>query len=304
MDIVRFRAMNTGILLAAEGQGIGRGLREARQFIESGEQRFSRFRPESELSALNRSAGHWVDVSDDLLDLLQLSLDLWRATDSLFDPSILPDLKRAGYDRSMDEVRARRDHPAASPASTRITKPALNELELDSARSRVRPPLGMELDLGGIAKGWIAERAAFLLSRYSDSCAVNAGGDMFFIGHPSDADEWTVDVEDPRDPASMLSALTVASGGVATSSVRKRAWTQGGQSRHHLIDPRTGQSARTDWLSVTVTAPRLTSADVFAKVLLIGGTDAIHLLPPDVLFLAVNSAGQLTGTLDPIGVPQ
>ena len=301
MQVVRFRAMNTSVLMAAEGQGTVRlGMKAAQDFIEASEKRLSRFLPESELSRLNRSPGMWVDVSADLLDLLQQSLDFWRETDGLFDPSILHDLKRIGYDRSMDEVRARGDLPTPS-ASTHRLRPGLDKLEFDSARSRVRLPRGLEVDLGGIAKGWIVEKAAQLLGAHTEACAVNAGGDMFFIGHPAEAAKWEVSLEDPRAPESMLTALTVASGAVATSSVRKRAWTQGGQARHHLIDPRTGESAQTEWLSVTVTAPRLATADVFAKVLLIGGTEAVRLLPPNVSYLAVNEAGEMTGSLEPIG---
>jgi thiamine biosynthesis lipoprotein len=295
MQFVCFRAMNTDILLATEGQGSA-SLQAAQTFIETSERRFSRFLPESELSQLNRSAGRWADVSDDLLDLLRQSMDFWRASHGLFDPSILPDLKRAGYDRSMDAVRARGDQPV--PAALPTSKPSLDQMELDLDHQRVRLPLGMELDLGGIAKGWIAEQAVQVLSADSDACAVNAGGDMYFLGHPSDAEDWQVDLEDPRAPDSILASFAVDGGGVATSSVRKRTWTQGGQPRHHLIDPRTGQSAQSGWLSVTVSAPHLSTADVFAKVLLIGGADAIPMLPPDTLFLAVDSAGQWSGTLD------
>ena len=175
-------------------------------------------------------------------------------------------------------------------------------MELDLAQKRVRLPRGMEIDLGGIAKGWIVERAARVLGADGEACAVNAGGDMYFLGHPADEDDWLVDLEDPREPNSILAAFTVDGGGVATSSVRKRAWTQGGQARHHLIYPRTRESAQSGWLSVTVSAPRLAMADVFAKVLLIGGVQTVPLLPPDVLFLAVDSAGQLSGTIAPIGV--
>ena len=299
MQFIRFRAMNTNILLAAQEPGLS-ALQDAQSFIERSEARFSRFQPASELSQLNSSAGNWTDVSDDLLDLLRQSMDFWRATGGLFDPSILPDLKWVGYDRSMDEVLLNGDQPAA--VSHPGSRSALSEMELDPGRKRVRLPSDMELDLGGIAKGWIAEQTALHLGENSDACAVNAGGDMFFIGHPAGAHAWTVDVEDPRDPSTMIAALSVEGGAVTTSSIQKRTWTQGGQLRHHLIDPRSRAPARSGWLSVTVTAPSLTSADVFAKALLIGGMQAVPLLPPDVLFLAVDPAGELTGTLEPLGV--
>jgi thiamine biosynthesis lipoprotein len=295
MHTLEFRAMNTSVLLAAEGQGQA-GLLAAQNFILACEKRFSRFLPDSELSHLNRSAGQWISISEDLLDLLQQSLKFYKETNGLFDPSILPDLKRAGYDRSMDEVRARPE--VDSPlASTRTPRPALDEIDIDLARSRVRLPRGMELDFGGIAKGWIVEKTAALLGEYTDAgaCAVNAGGDMFFTGQPTGQEDWAVHLEDPRNPAQMLTEVRVTSGAVATSSVGKRTWTQGGEKRHHLIDPRTGEPAQSEWLSVTVTAPSLLVAEVYAKVLLIGGSPeaARH---PEISFLAVDANGQLSGS--------
>ena len=123
---------------------------------------------------------------------------------------------------------------------------------------QVRLPQGTSLDLGGIAKGWIAEQAAGVLANYSPACAVDAGGDMFFLGLPEGEMSWAVEIEDPRDPLATLTTLEVGPGAVATSSVVKRAWHQGGERRHHLIDPRTGEPAATDWLSVTVVGPACT----------------------------------------------
>lgn len=132
-------------------------------------------------------------------------------------------------------------------------------------------PPGMALDLGGIAKGWIAEQAALILSEFSSACAVNAGGDMFLVGHPDGEDQWPVAIEDPLQPENDLTTLRVDPGAVATSTVTKRVWKQEEKQRHHLIDPRTGEPAVTDWLSVTVIAPHTYEAEVFAKALLIGG---------------------------------
>ena len=67
----------------------------------------------------------------------------------------------------------------------------------------------MQLDFGGIAKGWIVDQAVTLLSRYSDACAVNAGGDMRFIGHSPIGLGWPVELEDPRDPSQSIARLTV-----------------------------------------------------------------------------------------------
>ena len=298
MQTFGFRAMNTSVLLAAEGEGCSEGMLATKSFIDDCEQRFSRFLPASELTQLNRSAGGWLEVSNDLMEMLQLSRKFYIETNGLFDPSILPDLKQAGYDRSMDEIRTARTAVTA-PASMRTSRLSFDQIGFDPADNRIRLPRGMEIDLGGIAKGWIVEKAARLLNLYADACAVSAGGDMLFIGHPVDGFDWDVFLEDPRDPSRMLTELHIPSGAVATSSVAKRTWNQGGKPRHHLIDPRTGEPAHTDWLSVTVIDPDVIAAEVYAKALLISGREeAPSLLKKrkELTYLAVNPQGQLSGS--------
>jgi len=293
-----FRAMNTDILLAAEGERAYEGMQATRSFIDECEQRFSRFLPASEITELNGSAGNWQQVSNDLMEMFLLARKFYNETGGLFDPTILPDLKQAGYYRSMDEIHVHGAVPQPR-ASIRISQPAFNEVAFDPTDNLIRLPLGMEIDLNGIAKGWIVERAAQLLHTYAETCAVSAGGDMVFIGHPSDGMDWDVYLEDPRDSEKMISQLHVASGGVATSSVMKRTWRLGGKVRHHLIDPRTGESAKTDWLSVTVIAPDIITADVYAKAILIGGEAELpNLLKahPELTYIAVDPNGNLSGS--------
>jgi FAD:protein FMN transferase len=272
METFRFRAMNSDILLAAQGTPalIAEGFEEAQQFIQASEGRFTRFSVESELSALNRSAGTPFQASPDLFSVVALAQRFFHQTRGLFDPSILPDLRRIGYDRSMDILRQQ----GAAPLFESLLAgehPSFSEMDLNEARGMILLPPGMSLDLGGIAKGWIAEQAAILLSDFSSACAVNAGGDMFLVGLPDGDDQWPVAIEDPFQPEIDLTILKVDPGAVATSSITKRVWKQGGKQRHHLIDPRTGEPALTDWLSVTVIASHAYEAEVFAKALLIGG---------------------------------
>jgi thiamine biosynthesis lipoprotein len=295
---IEFRAMNTEVLLAAEGEDqAGTGMQAVREFIDDCEQRFSRFLPASEVSELNRGAGEWVQVSDELMDMLKLAWKFHLETQGLFDPAILTDLIRVGYDRSMEHIRSAGSVSAA--ASPRTSRPAFKEIRLDLAEGKVRLPRGMQIDLGGIAKGWIVDKAARLLNTYTENCAVSAGGDMLFIGRPSAGADWDVYLEDPRDPTQSIAHLHRGPGAVATSSVMKRTWNQAGKARHHLIDPRTGESATTDWLSVTVLAPDIITAEVYAKAILIGGEGELPGLPgarTGLTFIAVEPDGNLTGS--------
>jgi thiamine biosynthesis lipoprotein ApbE len=119
---------------------------------------------------------------------------------------------------------------------------------------------------------------------------------MFLIGYPHGKDSWEVGLEDPRNPKTDLSVLLLQEGAIATSSVVKRAWKQGDVSRHHLIDPRTGEPANTPWLSVTVLAAHATAAETFAKAFLIADEQEVQLLGqqnPELTVLAVDKVGNL-----------
>ena len=294
-----FRAMNTGILLAGEGprEAVETGFSLAQKFIEDSEKRFTRFSSQSELAQLNRSAGGWFDASKEMFEVVSLALQLYRQTAGLFDPSILEALEQAGYDRSMDEIRL-----YGPTAVTVLARPKLHhfsEIRLDEQRARIALPIEMRIDLGGIAKSWIAEQAALLLSGWAEACAVDAGGDIFFIGLPPGEKAWRVTLEDPLDEAVGLAVLKVPPGAVATSTVTRRRWKQGNKEQHHLIDPRTQQPAETDWLSVTVVASHAVQAEVYAKSLLIGGPqemERITRLAGGIEFIAVDYQKKLWGS--------
>ncbi len=299
MDYYQFRAMNCDIVLAAEGQPdmIARGFDRTHAFIDASEARFTRFAETSELSQLNRSAGSWFQASPELFEVMQQACAYASETNGLFDPTILIALEFAGYDKSMDEIRAQ--GVTMNNRSTVYVRSDFRAIELDKATHAIRLPGGTRIDLGGIAKGWIAEQAASILAMYATAGAVNAGGDLFAVGLPSDEPAWMIGLEDPRDVNQTLAVLNVGPGAVATSSIMKRRWQQGDRPQHHLIDPRRGAPAETDWLSVTVVAPHATTAEVYAKALLIAGSREATRIGDrrdDLIFIAVDAAGQLCGS--------
>ncbi len=295
MQYDSFRAMNTTILLACESPTASQAFAEVREYIETCERRFTRFSSDSELARLNRSAGSWFAASPELFSLLQAALHCHLQTEGLFDPSILPDLEQAGYTRSLEKLRAQGPDPQPA-AYSRPAHPPFSAIELHPITGSVRLPYGMRIDLGGIAKGWIAEQAARRLEKSSLACAVNAGGDLFLVGLPANQPHWEVALEDPRNPDLDLMTLLVEPGAIATSSIAKRTWQQGGLNRHHLIDPRNGQPAETPWVSVTVFAPHTATAEAFAKAILIGGPTAASMLiaqNPSIHYLAIDTENQV-----------
>jgi thiamine biosynthesis lipoprotein len=300
MEYDEFRAMNTDIVLAAEG---GQGdpatrFERVRNFIFAQEQRLTRFSEYSELMKLNAGAGSWFEASETLFEIVSESIRMHAETGGLFNPAILPALMQAGYDRSFDQL-ADASHAGSSPAEAAVV-PGLEEIDLDYAARRIRLPVGMQIDLGGIAKGWIAERAAWLLAAHADACAVSAGGDMYVIGHPGDEAFWRVIVEDPRDSDRPLAVLRVEpETAIATSSVTRRTWVSNGVTRHHLIDPRTAEPAKSNWLSVTVVAERMTRAEALAKAFLVSDGQAFRELirrVPVPVFIAIDEQGGMWGS--------
>jgi len=264
-----FSAMNTGILLFSRAWDSAELLCEADQVFHDAEERFSRFRPSSELSRLNDMSGRSVTVSPEMFDLLDLCVRFHRFSGGLFDPAILPDLESAGYDRSFELVAA---DTGAGPPNPTPRSGSIADLALNRDRLTVQAPPAVRLDLGGIGKGYAVDRAARVLTPLVDFL-VDAGGDIFASGHGPDGDGWVVAVANPLNEDENLDVVRLRGQALATSTVARRRWQRDGRWLHHLIDPRTGEPALSDSLSVSVIAPSAVEADVFAKVALLLGSE-------------------------------
>ena len=277
-----FRAMGTRIRLwlDADPSTAPRALAEGEALFRDVEQALSRFNPNSELCHLNDRAGSWVTVSRTLWEVLHAALDYAEETGGLFDPTILNTLKSAGYNRSFSTI-GRGGQAEAQP----LSQPSAHwqDIQRDPSKHRVWLPPGLGLDFGGIAKGYTAQWAAQLLGLWGPSL-VEAGGDVVAGDPPSGLEGWPVAIASPRvdesEPTTTVANLFVANGAVATSGIDHRQWLVNGKPAHHIIDPRTGEPAVTDALTVSVLAPSGTEAEVWAKVGLIlgieGGLDALN----------------------------
>jgi len=282
---VSFRAMNTEVTAVVVVDERRRAeadaaLGEVQVRFASVEATLSRFRPESELSRLNRSAGRVFPASPTLFAVVEQALAAARDTDGVFDPTILSALLAAGYDRSFELLREPGPlAPAPSVAEpSPPAEPAWRDVEVDSRARTIRLPTGRGLDLGGIGKGWTVDRAAEILRPFRDF-AVDAGGDIYAAGLAADGTPWTIGVENPFEPRSNLTVLAVHERAIATSSIARRRWQKDGHPQHHLIDPRTGQPGQSGVVSATVVADSVARAEILAKVaLLLGPTEGLSFL--------------------------
>jgi thiamine biosynthesis lipoprotein len=242
------------------------------------EERWSRFRPESDVSRVNQAGDEAVVVTPDTFELLELAVAAWEVTDGLFDPSVLPALLEAGYDRSF-ELLDSADPPAPREAPP-TPAPGCEAVELDAQRRSVRTPDDVLLDLGGLGKGHAADVvAAELLRAGATGALVDLGGDIRTIGDgPVGQGAWTVGVEHPYD-GSLITTLALGDAGVATSTTARRRWQGPDPDTHHLIDPSTGAPAHSDIVAATVIAADAAWAEVIAKAALIAGpTDGSDLV--------------------------
>jgi FAD:protein FMN transferase len=264
MARAQFRAMGTTISLLLPEARCQEGTQIVQDLFALWEQALSRFLPESELSRLNAMSGKPVVVSDLLYSVLKTALDAAQVTQGVYDPTLLRQMVQIGYDRTFDEL------PSVQPAPTITISPGggWRQIQLDEEEQCVTLPRGIGLDFGGIAKGMAVDAALNNLQEAGiDTALVNAGGDLAVLGLPTATEQWQLAVPGKQQSWN----IPLRRGAMATSGVARRHWQQGGQSRHHLLDPGTGISSQSGLWSVTVVAARCEQAEVGAKVAFILG---------------------------------
>ena len=266
-----WRAVGTTCAAAAtaasdDEAGARAALAAAQEEVGACERELSRFDRASDLSRLNAAAGRWTPVGHRLLEALRLALRAREDTAGRFDPTVLPVLAAAGYDRSFELLEER---PATAADGWR----AGTAIELDEPGGRARLEPGSAVDLGGIGKGYAADRALAAMRVVCPGLAgglVDLGGDIAVFGESPEGGPWVVAVADPRSAGQPLAVLALVAGGVATSGRDARRFGPS-RSLHHLIDPETGEPALAGPLTVTVVAPDAAAAEVHATTLAIAG---------------------------------
>lgn len=274
---IRGEIMSTDIFVRLEGEGqtaeaMERDLLQCFDMFRAFESRFSRFKQTSELARFNERRLEKQIVSEEFFDLLEKSGEYHLFTEGLFNPTILPALEKEGYRRS------RHDGFMTAEPTLIVDSPilSLNSIEMHRETLEVDAH-GARIDFGGIGKGYIIDQvASFLRDKGYRNFFVDAGGDLYTAGKNTEQNYayWAVDIENPKETDRSLATLLLSDVAATTSGINRRHWINGSEVKHHIIDPRTGKSAETDLVSVTVVAYETALADVLAKSILILGREA------------------------------
>ncbi|MGL5859112.1 MAG: FAD:protein FMN transferase [Angustibacter sp.] len=255
---------------------LGPAVGHAREVLDEVDAACSRFRADSDLVRANARAGRPTDVSPLLAAAVAVAVDAARQTDGLVDPTLGLSLVAAGYDRDIALLPGASHEPSAAPRPARTG--AWREIVVDPSGT-LTVPVGCALDLGATGKAWASDLVAASVAEYTGAdVVVSLGGDVAVAG-PTCWPVTVTEVADRMSPMSLAPAerVQVGSGGwrgLATSTTIGRRWSRGGQVRHHLLDPRTGESVTGQWRTVSAFGRSATAANIASTAALLLGADA------------------------------
>ena len=259
-------AMDTYMSLAAYGDGAREALAAAAREINRLERELSRTIETSDVYKLN--AGVTATVGDETAALLRRAVEYSEITGGLFDVTVAPLVTLWGITSDSPHI------PSQSEIDSLLPTVGSGHIHLDGNSAMLDE--GCAVDLGGIAKGYASDRVAEILKQYGvTGAAVSLGGNVYVCGKKSDGSAWNVAVQDPKDTSAYAMTLALTDTFAVTSGGYQRYFTgSDGRVYQHILDPRTGRSAETDLLSVTVIAQNGTMADAYSTALYVMGEEA------------------------------
>ena len=264
-----FRAMaaeNEVQVHAKSREAAERAANRAIAEVDRIEQKYSRYRATSVVSRINAAAGgEPVAVDEETLALLAYAGACWEQSGGLFDAT--SGILRRAWNFNDAHV------PTEAQLSPLLARIGWQHVEISGKRVRLAHA-GMELDFGGFGKEYAADRAARVMAEEgAESALVNLAGDIAILGAQPHGDPWRVGIRHPRVPGKLIATLELEWGGVATSGDYERFIEVDGERHCHILDPRTGHSAK-GFRSVTVHAPTCLVAGSATTVAMVKGEKA------------------------------
>jgi thiamine biosynthesis lipoprotein ApbE len=263
----------SAVLIVTDPRALARARAIVERELDRVDRACSRFRADSDLQRVNTGAGRLVSVSPLLIEAVEVALRAAELTDGDVDPTVGNALLLAGYDRDWRLLQKPDDEferAGTLAIKARIT-PGWRAIEIERELVAIRVPTGVRLDLGATAKAWAADRAADAVHAETGAGSlVSLGGDIATAGAAPEAG-WRIYVTDDHRDASggQGQTISIASGGIATSSTAVRRWSHEGRTRHHIIDPVTGEPVAQTWRTASVAAETCLDANIASTAALI-----------------------------------
>lgn len=259
-------AMDTYMEITAYGRKSEEAVAAAVTEIERLDALLSTGSEMSEITMLNRNKE--AVVSEDSAYLLKRSMELWESTGGAFDITIYPVMKAWGFAGETFQV------PEENELGNLLTYVDASRIAFDGEKNKVVLPEQVEIDFGGIAKGYTSARVAQIMKEYHiKSAKLNLGGNVQTVGEKTDGSAWRIAIKSPDDTFPYLGVISVKDKAVITSGGYERYFEENGIIYHHIIDPKTGRPAQSGLCSVTIVCEDGTLADGLSTALYVLGKD-------------------------------
>ena len=234
------------------------------------ELRFSAWLPDSDIGRLNSSCGRACEIHPDTAELLSAALSYCEKSQGTFDITMMPAIRLWGFREGRVPGKT-----ALQAAVQHVDWRKLKVFELGGKQYAQLADPKMAVDLGGIAKGWIADKLVDSMRRLEPAISgfsVNLGGNVAVWGDKPDNSPWNVGIRDPFESDSIAASVALRNASVVTSGITERCFAKNGRLYHHILDTQNGLPVETDLASASVVAKRSIDAEGFSTTLLALGS--------------------------------
>ena len=248
-----------------------KAIREAFEALKKVDALMSTYKEDSEISILNREGK--AQVSEETLEVIEDAIKFSNLTDGAFDITCRPLINLWKKAKKEEKV------PTEEEIEEAISLVGYQRIILEGNQIRLEKK-GMQIDLGGIAKGYAVDKAIEALKKNNIKRAlVNAGGDLYALGTDRQGEKWQIGVQDPREEDKIIDIIKVKDRAVATSGDYRRYFTLEGKRFSHIVNPKTGLTVQDVPMSVTIVGPGATTTDALSTgVFVLGPEEGMKLI--------------------------
>ncbi|AAK80706.1 thiamine biosynthesis lipoprotein [Clostridium acetobutylicum] len=261
--------LGTVINLTAYGKNAETAIDESIKVLEKIDDKFSAFKTLSEVSKINRTAhNNFIKLSSEAFSLIENSIYYSRLTNGCFDPTIKPLVNLWNIGKENFRI------PKESEISTSISLVNYTDIVLDKKNSSIMlKKQKQSVDLGGIAKGYAADKVKEVFTNYKVKHGIiDLGGNIFVVGKKDRSHNWNIGIQNPfSERGGYIGILNLKNKSVVTSGNYERYSIYKGKKYHHIINPKTGYPEDNEVLSVSVISDESIDGDGLSTGLYIMG---------------------------------